>query len=57
MKTDFPVNQKLEKEIANLSSNDLDMSDSDDDDETEDKDFMIYRINTDKDLNQVLRLD
>lgn len=42
-------------EMISKSENDFDMSESEDEDDTEDIDFMIYRINTSKNPNQILR--
>ena len=51
---DTELDKKLE-EMMQSSENDFDMSESDSDDDEEDLDFMIYRINTNQDPNQVLR--
>ena len=54
MGKDSELDKKLE-EMMQSSENDFDMSESDSDDDEEDLDFMIYRINTNQDPNQVLR--
>jgi hypothetical protein len=48
--------EELDPKFKEASLNDMELSDSEDDeDENDDVDFMIYRINTYEDPDQVLR--